>query len=216
MTLMQKQTEKEAYQSDLKSSFILHQSASIWFQWHYTHIVWTHWYHIRDVVEGWEQSHLCCSASSHPWIGTLHTRGRPHSLQNFAYLYIKEKLIFCPVSRDNRRMPTPKTTYNLNQHDRGNVLGHFLFGLGSWVGCRNRFINRWVKEVFITKKQAQLTVPRQFWGWSSSPHCKLDRPRKQPNLMMQSTWSQVSTKHMTQQSGSSLPALSRGPTSCWA
>ncbi len=56
-------------------------------------------------------------------------------------------------------MLTFKTTYILNQHDRGNVSGHFLLGLGSQVRHRNGFVNQWVKEVFITKKQAQLTVP---------------------------------------------------------
>ena len=59
-------------------------------------------------------------------------------------------------------MSTPKTIYILNQHDGGNVLGHFLLGLGSRVGLRNGFVNQWVKGVFITKKQAQLTVPRCF------------------------------------------------------
>ena len=45
----------------------------------------------------------------------------------------------------------PKAIYILNQHDKGNVLGHFLPGLGSWVGCSIRFVNRWVKEVLIMK-----------------------------------------------------------------
>ncbi len=82
--------------------------------------------------------------------------------------------VFVPFSRNNHRMLTPKTIYILNQHDRVNVLGHFLSGLGPWVECRNRFVNQGVKEVFITEKQAQLTVPRHFWGWTFSPHCKLE------------------------------------------
>ncbi len=65
-------------------------------------------------------------------------------------------------SRDNCKTSTPKIMYILNQHDRGNVLGHFLSGLGSGVGCRNGFVNRGIKEVLITKKQAQLTVPVPF------------------------------------------------------
>ncbi len=49
---------------------------------------------------------------------------------------------FVPFSRDNCRMSTPKTTYNLNHHDSGNVLGHFLLGLASRVRCRNRLTHR--------------------------------------------------------------------------
>ncbi len=69
------------------------------------------------------------------------------------------KVFFVPFSRDNRRTSTPKTIYILNQHDKGNVSGHFLSGLGSRVGCRNGFVNRGIKEVLMTKKQVQLTVP---------------------------------------------------------
>ncbi len=41
-----------------------------------------------------------------------------------------------------------------------------------WYPTGNGLINCLVKEVLITKKQAQLTYPEYFWGWTSLPHCK--------------------------------------------
>ena len=150
---------------------------------------------------------------------------------NYIYLHlnIKEKLIFVPFSRDSHR--TPKTINILNQHDRGNVLGHFLSGLGSQIRCRNGFVNQWVKEKkasitdcsstfrrvnFFTSLQVKGHGSNQIYVHGPSKRvksasfeqlCQLREHQVRLELK-----ARVERSAWFQQRGSSQPALSRGKT----